>query len=84
MIDHRNFRVEIARISTQLEIQRTRAPLIGDSTRALHFGSPAITPDPRPSCKETSKRALQKIAESEEIGAQTASELYRQREVLER
>ena len=36
------------------------------------------------SCKEKFKRALQKIAESEEIGAQTASELYRQREVLER
>ncbi|CAG5111809.1 Oidioi.mRNA.OKI2018_I69.chr2.g6082.t1.cds [Oikopleura dioica] len=32
----------------------------------------------------STQRALQKIAESEEIGAQTASELYRQREVLER
>jgi len=32
----------------------------------------------------STQRALQKIAESEEIGAQTATELYRQREVLER
>ena len=49
VIDHRNFGVEIARISTQSEIQTTRAPLIGDSSRAPHFGSPTITPDPRPS-----------------------------------